>query len=367
MKIKPYSILFCAFLLCSCTFSKLSNVPSSQLQPVFFYGTYIDKGSVYKTGSPYRKLFDVNHSFQQASLAPLSTGVFAFESVKNMTSWYGVLYYITHKGTIISRTYMSDTSMVLHNDFALSQSEVYEEDGFSYSLYRIKNDSLGSFASNPLDKIWTGNLDCFRSSVLFMGDEQDTVYLAGCSYDDETNILYRYTKDQQDFTPVFSAPHRTKVLNSSSGETSSDFMYLIPLSDGSILIYPSQNTRIASEYEVFLLKNGDNSPVKLTISGVPSSALCFTGRGFEVNGKIGITMALSADPAGPVGMAVFSLSATDLVCEKLIENTYAASYVYGKDPGTGECWYYGDSATCSKDVNALCSFDGVSVYEQNLP
>ena len=362
-----FALISCALLFSSCTFSRISDVPSSQLQSVFFHGTYIDKGSIYRTGSPYTTLFDVNHSFQHSSVSPLSTGILAFDSVKNMTSWYGVLYYITNKGTIISRTYMDDTSMVIHNDYALSQSEVYDADGFSYSLYKVKNDSLGSFASNPLEKIWTGNLDCFRSSVLFMGDEYDTVYLAGASYDNETNTLYRYTKEQSDFSEIFSTPHRTKLINTQSTETSSDFMYLISLQDGSLIIYPSQNVRAASFYEVFLLPEGETIPLKLSVSGVPSHALCFAGRGFETNGKIGITMALSEDEGGPVGMAVFTLSGTDLVCENIIENTYAASYVYGKDPNTGAYWYYGDSSTCSKDGNALCCFDGVSVTEQSLP
>lgn len=368
MKKQLLALISCAVLFYSCTFSKISEVPSSQLQPVFFYGTLIGKGSIYETGTPFTKLFDVNHSFISSSVSPLSTGILAFGSVKNMTSRYGILYYITNKGTIISRTYMDDTYMEIHNDFALSQSDSYASaDGFAFTLYKVKNDSLGSFASNPLEKIWTGNLDCFRSSVLFMGDEHDTVYLAGGSYDNETNTLYRYTKESGAFTSVFTAPHRSKLIDTESGSSASDFMYVIPLSDGSIIIYPSQNFRFAADYEVFHLKKGESEPVKLSVTGVPSDVLCFSGNGFEVNGKIGITMAQSTEDSGPVCMAVFSLSGTDLICEKIIENTYAASYVYGKDPETGVYWYYGDSGTCTKTSNALCSFDGSSVFEQILP
>ena len=150
---KLLTIISCAVLFYSCTFSKISEVPSSQLQPVFFYGALIGKGSIYETGTPFTKLFDVNHSFISSSVSPLSTGILAFCSVNNMTSRYGILYYITNKGTIISRTYMDDTYMEIHNDFALSQSDSYASaDGFAFTLYKVKNDSLGSFASNPLEK-----------------------------------------------------------------------------------------------------------------------------------------------------------------------------------------------------------------------
>ncbi len=363
-----FIVLSCSVFFFSCTFSKISDIPSSELQPVFFYGSLIGKGTIYETGSPYTNLFDVNHRFLSNSVSPLSTGILAFEAVKNMTSHYGILYYITDKGSIISRTFMDDTSMEIRNDFALSQSDEYSvQGGFSYSLYKVKNDSLGSFALNPLEKLWTGSLGCFRSSVLFMGDEHDTVYLAGGSYDNETNTLYRYTKESGSFTSIFTTSHHSNLKDAASGNSASDFMYLIPLSDGSILIYPSQNFRFAADYEVFHLKKGESVPVKLSVTGVPSNVLCFTGNGFEVNGKIGITMAQSTEDDGPVCMAVFTLSGSNLLCEKIIENTYAASYVYGKDPENGSYWYYGDSGTCTKTANALCSFDGSSVSEQILP
>ncbi len=360
-------LLSTVLLLSSCTFSKISELPSSELNPVFFYESSSAQKAVYETGSPYTKLFDADMRFMTGSVSPLSTGVLAFQSIKSMSGWYGVLYYITRKGTVISRTYLNDTAMEIKNDFALSQSDIFSRGGFAYTLYKVKNDSLGSFALNPLEKIWTGNLDCFRSAVLFTGDVHGTVYLAGGTEDNSVNNLYRYTKEDGDFVKIFTVPHASKLINPSEGEKASDFMNMIPLSDESIIIFPSQNFRYAADFDVFLLRKGEVNPVELSVTGLGEKVLCLTGRGFEVNGKIGITAALSADMKGRIAMAVFVLNGNELVCEKLIEDTYAAALVYGKDPATGSLWYYGDSGTCSKDVNALCSFDGSAVIEQALP